>query len=202
MASQIVSSAPLDDVDLVDVVEFNCLSFRLACVHGGHFSPLGVSKVFFLSSTRADTSCCLYFVDPAVVDLTDGHGVEEVQFLAPLTPRDDEACLFEHLQVLHDPKAGHLQLPLSFCRVSGRPACAEGRAETCARYPQRALPTMSSSIMRRLYVAFWSPVKAALARRDQVPALTFGRKEMGTISFFPRGKLRRQSCQRVARNCW
>src|SRR6478672_9967995 len=48
-------------------------------------------------------------VDPAVVDQPDRHRVEVVELLPAPAARDDEARLLEHLEVLHDPEARHLQ---------------------------------------------------------------------------------------------
>src|SRR6266850_892444 len=51
-------------------------------------------------------------VDPAVVDQPDRNRVEVVQLLPAPAARDDEACLLQDLEVLHDPEARHLQLRL------------------------------------------------------------------------------------------
>jgi hypothetical protein len=52
------------------------------------------------------------FVDPSVVNQADGYRIEEVVLLPPRPSRDDEPCLFEDAQVLHDAEARHLQLRL------------------------------------------------------------------------------------------
>jgi len=51
-------------------------------------------------------------VDPPVVDESDRDRVQEVPFLPPCSPRDYEARVFEHAQMLHDAEAGHLHLGL------------------------------------------------------------------------------------------
>ena len=48
-------------------------------------------------------------VDPAVVDQPDRHRVEVVQLLPAPAARDDEPRLLQHLEVLHDPEARHLE---------------------------------------------------------------------------------------------
>src|SRR6187200_1231643 len=39
-----------------------------------------------------------------------------MKFLTALSPSDHESRLFQHLQVLHDPKAGHLEFPLELAQ--------------------------------------------------------------------------------------
>jgi hypothetical protein len=47
------------------------------------------------------------FRSPALEDFADGNGVEVVQLLAAVAPRDHEAPALEHAQVLHGAEAGH-----------------------------------------------------------------------------------------------
>jgi hypothetical protein len=51
-------------------------------------------------------------VDPPVVDQPDRHGVQVVQLLPSRPLGDDEACAFEHAEVLHHSETGHLELRL------------------------------------------------------------------------------------------
>jgi hypothetical protein len=46
------------------------------------------------------------------VDQPDGYRVQEVQLLPTRPARNDEACGFEHAQVLHHAESRHLQLGL------------------------------------------------------------------------------------------
>jgi hypothetical protein len=46
------------------------------------------------------------------VDEPDRDRVEEVELLPALLAGDDEPRLLQHLQVLHDPEAGHRELGL------------------------------------------------------------------------------------------
>ena len=57
---------------------------------------------------RADTPLGV-LVDPAVVQEPDRDRVQEVELLPARAAVDDEACLLEHAQVLHDPEARHLE---------------------------------------------------------------------------------------------
>jgi hypothetical protein len=45
--------------------------------------------------------------DPAVVDETDGDGVEVVELLAAGAARGDQPCSFQHMEVLHDTEPCH-----------------------------------------------------------------------------------------------
>jgi len=56
------------------------------------------------------------FVDPAVVNSTDRYRVQEMKFLASLAARDHEPGFLQHLQVLHDPEPGHLELPFELAQ--------------------------------------------------------------------------------------
>src|SRR5664279_1969467 len=49
-------------------------------------------------------------VDPPVVDLPNGNRIEEVEFLPARFAGDDQACVFEQAQGLHDAEPGHLHL--------------------------------------------------------------------------------------------
>jgi hypothetical protein len=46
--------------------------------------------------------------DPAVVDLTDGHGIQVVMLLPTAAPHNDESGFLQHRKVLHHAKSSHV----------------------------------------------------------------------------------------------
>ncbi len=54
------------------------------------------------------------FVDPAIVDQPDRHRIEKMQFLPARPARDNEAGIFQNLQMLHDAETRHLEPGLQF----------------------------------------------------------------------------------------
>jgi hypothetical protein len=47
-------------------------------------------------------------IDPPVVDQSDRHGIEEMQLLPARLLGDQQTRFLEHLEMFHDPEAGHL----------------------------------------------------------------------------------------------
>src|SRR5262252_7430828 len=61
-----------------------------------------------LELVQSPQAPALELLHPAVVDLVDGHGVQEVELLATAPRRADEVRLLEQREVLRDRLPGHV----------------------------------------------------------------------------------------------
>ena len=98
--------------------------------------------------------------DPAVVDETDRHRVEEVALLAPDLDGRHETRLLQHPQVLHDPEPRHLRQVLA--QLPERLAIAlEEPVEQSRRFASARARKIGAigSVTAGLYVTQWSHVK-------------------------------------------
>ena len=70
-----------------------------------------------LSASSAETLAFPVFVDPPVVDHPDRNRIQEMQLLPAGPAGDDEAGIFQNLQMLHDAEARHRQPGFQFFQL-------------------------------------------------------------------------------------
>src|SRR5580658_3340694 len=109
----------------------------------------------------------LELADPAFSDVIDGHGVDEVQFLAPLTLYGDEVRVLQYRQML-----GH-----------GLP----GHVESCAQFVQRlSVPAMQPVEEAATAGVTQSPEDIVLTHADIMqPKGCMSRREKGPLRARP-----------------
>src|SRR6516162_1221700 len=94
-------------------------------------------KIFFELRKRAHAGE-LEFADPALGDLVDRHGIDEVPFFAALPLPGHEVSLLENGQMLRDRLAGHVESLAQLAKRLTIPAVQPIQQPPTARIGQSA----------------------------------------------------------------